>query len=114
LGDIVSIYVSGAGQTSPAGVDGAIALAPGGAPLLPVMVQLGAVGAPPSTNLTYAGNAPGIMAGVTQVNFQIPQLPLEGPPGFANQASITVFVGAASSNTPGYGYAIPPNVYFVQ
>lgn len=114
IGDAVSMYISGAGQTSPPGVDGAIPQAAGAAPLLPLTIQLTAIGNPPSVNATYAGNAPGIVSGVTQVNFQVPQLVLIGPPGAANQANVTVVVGGATSNPPGYGYAIPPSLYYIQ
>jgi uncharacterized protein (TIGR03437 family) len=115
IGDTVSMYISGAGQTSPPGMDGAIPQTAGGAPLLPVTVQLIALGAPPSVNVTYAGNAPGIISGVTQVNFQIPQLLVAGSPGFVNSGYITVSVGGATSNPPpGNGYASAPSFYYVQ
>ena len=56
-GDVLAMWVSGLGQTNPAGMDGAIAGAAGGTPLLPVTVQV-------STNMfaatvKYAGDAAG-------------------------------------------------------
>lgn len=94
IGDIVSMFVSGVGQTTPAGVDGSIPQAAGGTSLLPVTVTLNAT----SANVTYAGNAPGFVSGATQVNFQIPLMSAfgAGPP---YQALIVLEVGGASAGT---------------
>ena len=73
IGDTVAMFVSGAGQTNPPGVDGEIATAAGGTPLLPIKVELETV-APANASVTYAGNAPGLVSGVVQVNFQVPYL----------------------------------------
>jgi uncharacterized protein (TIGR03437 family) len=91
-GDTVSMFVSGVGQTMPAGVAGSIPQAAGRPPVLPVQVQLNFT----LTNVTYAGNAPGLISGVTQVNFQIPQMANfgAGPP---YQALMVLTVGTASS-----------------
>jgi len=88
------MFVSGVGQTTPAGVDGAIAQAAGGTPLLPVMVQLNLLS---YANVTYAGHAPGLVSGVTQVNFQLPQLNRPGA-GAPYQALVVLYVGGANSN----------------
>lgn len=92
IGDTVSMFVSGIGQTMPAGVDGSIPQAAGSPPLLPVQVQLNFTFA----NVTYAGNAPGLVSGVTQVNFQIPPMANfgAGPP---YQALMVLTAGTASS-----------------
>ncbi len=72
-GDIVSIFMTGEGQTTPGGVDGA--LTPG---RLPVPTPVGAVavtiGGMPvsSSNITFAGEAPTLISGVMQVNVRIP------------------------------------------
>ena len=68
-GSVVTFLATGAGQWSPAGVDGAIV----GAgdlprPVLPVHAMVG--GQP--AEVQYAGGAPGIVEGVIQVNLQIP------------------------------------------
>jgi uncharacterized protein (TIGR03437 family) len=68
-GSIVTFLATGAGQFSPAGVDGAIV----GAgdlprPILPVLAQVG--GQP--AEVQYAGGAPGVVEGVIQVNLRIP------------------------------------------
>jgi uncharacterized protein (TIGR03437 family) len=69
VGDFVLLYATGEGQTTPGGVDGQ--LAPNTAAPLPVHSVAATVNGIPA-NLTYAGGAPGIVAGVMQVNLQIP------------------------------------------
>jgi uncharacterized protein (TIGR03437 family) len=95
VGDTVSMFASGVGQTNPPGVDGAIPEAAGGAPVLPIQVQLNFTA---YANVTYAGNAPGLISGATQVNFQIPQVNLVGA-GPPYQVQIILYAGAASSGT---------------
>ncbi len=92
IGDTVSMFVSGVGQTMPAGLDGSVPQAAGRTPVLPILVQLNFTFA----NVTYAGNAPGLVSGVTQVNFQIPQMATfgAGPP---YQALMVLTAGTASS-----------------
>jgi uncharacterized protein (TIGR03437 family) len=72
-GDTVVVYMTGEGQTSPAGVTGKVTtvsstppLTPG--PLLPVSVTVG--GQP--ANWSFAGEAPGFVSGVMQLNVQVP------------------------------------------
>ncbi len=70
-GSIVVIYLTGEGQTNPAGTDGALAV---GAtlpkPVLPVSVTIGGTDA----ELLYAGAAPGAVAGLMQINVRISPL----------------------------------------
>jgi uncharacterized protein (TIGR03437 family) len=68
IGDIISIYATGEGQTTPAGVDGTPASVPYPYPNLPVTATVGGLDAP----VKYAGGAPGEVAGLMQVNVQIP------------------------------------------
>jgi uncharacterized protein (TIGR03437 family) len=68
IGDIISLYATGEGQTTPAGVDGKPASAPYPYPNLPVTATVGGQNAP----VKYAGGAPGEVAGLMQVNVQIP------------------------------------------
>jgi uncharacterized protein (TIGR03437 family) len=89
VGSYVSVYATGEGQTNPQGVDGK----PGGwpAPLpiaQPVTASVGGLPAP----VQYAGGAPGLVAGVLQVNVQIPQ---GVPPG--SSVPIIINVGGQSS-----------------
>jgi uncharacterized protein (TIGR03437 family) len=68
IGSFISLWVTGEGQTWPAGLDGRLASDPLPQPLLPVGVTIGGK----SANLSYAGGAPGLVAGVMQINAQIP------------------------------------------
>jgi uncharacterized protein (TIGR03437 family) len=92
-GDIISLYATGEGQTTPAGVDGKIAIAPFPRPKLPVSVTIG--GQP--VQVIYAGSAPGEVAGLMQVNVQVPPLM-----SFAGSNPIP---GASASG--GTVYAVP-------
>ena len=87
-GSIISIYMTGAGETNPASVEGAVT---SGTPLLklPVVVTIGGVQA---TNVTYAGGAPGAIVGLTQVNVQVPA----GAPA-GNGIPVVVKVGDVAS-----------------
>jgi uncharacterized protein (TIGR03437 family) len=73
-GSVIVIYGTGAGQTNPQSIDGTLAdkLAN---PLLPVGVTID--GQP--AELLYAGAAPGLVAGVFQINVKIPAVPHFGP-----------------------------------
>ncbi len=64
----VSLYATGEGQTAPAGVDGKLAGSTAPHPLLPVSVTVGGIQAP----VQYQCGAPGEVAGLMQVNVQIP------------------------------------------
>jgi uncharacterized protein (TIGR03437 family) len=91
-GNIIAIYMTGEGQTTPQGVDGAIIPAVVSAlkkPNLPVTVTIGGVDAP----VAYAGSAPSLVSGVMQVNVTIP---LTAPTG---TQPVVVTVGTAKSQS---------------
>jgi uncharacterized protein (TIGR03437 family) len=73
-GSVVQVYLSGEGQTNPPSVTGAsttVTLPPPQvtpAPVQPIQVWIGGQQVP----YTYAGEAPGMVAGVMQLNVQIP------------------------------------------
>ena len=71
-GSVVSVYMTGEGQTSPAGVTGAIAPVnvpvPWKQPPLKATATVGSL----SASVQYYGTAPGEISGVMQVNVQIP------------------------------------------
>ncbi len=68
-GSYISLYISGAGQTSPAGTDGLIVSSgPYPQSVQPVTVQIGGQ----SATVTYAGVTPTSVQGLTQVNVQVP------------------------------------------
>lgn len=88
-GSIVVIYLTGEGQTDPAGNDGALAV--GGTfpkPLLPATVTIGGTDA----DVLYAGAAPGAVAGLMQINARISQL---APPSATS--AVVVKIGDKSS-----------------
>ena len=93
-GAVISLFVTGEGQTSPAGVDGKPAAAPLPQPIAPVAVTIGGVPA----QVQYAGGAPGIIAGVMQVNVTVPVGALGVVPvvvtvgGVPSQPGVTVVV----------------------
>lgn len=97
-GSVIVLYGEGAGETTPPGLDGATTsivapLLP--QPLLPVTVQIGGEDA----QVNYAGAAVSFVAGVLQVNVQIPQ---DAPSG---NLPVVLQVGNASSQ-PGVTVAI--------
>jgi uncharacterized protein (TIGR03437 family) len=87
-GDVISLFATGEGQTSPAGVDGQLAAAPLPQPVLPVTVTIGGQNA----QILYAGGAPGLVAGLMQINVRIPSGIQTGP-----AVPVAVRVGNASS-----------------
>jgi len=102
VGSVIQIFGTGEGQTYPAGTSGGVTCAKGCGsasdiprPVLPVAVT---IGGKPST-VTYAGEAPGLIAGVLQVNATIPLGLTAGPEqvsviigGAASQANVSVSV----------------------
>ena len=67
-GSYISLYLTGAGQTNPPGMDGAQNLVPLPQPVGTVAVSIGGK----STTYNYAGAAPNSVAGVMQVNALVP------------------------------------------
>ena len=87
-GDFIELYVTGAGQTSPAGVDGQPYAGP--APcVLPVQATIGGVSETPQ----YCGGVPGQIAGLTQINIPVPSGLSAGP------VPVTVTVGGVSAQS---------------
>jgi len=86
-GSVVQIFATGEGETYPPGVDGKPAAEPLPKPLLPVSVSIGGLHA----DVLYAGGAPGLIAGVFQVNVRVPAALAAGP------QPVVLTVGAASS-----------------
>jgi uncharacterized protein (TIGR03437 family) len=67
-GSFVSLYATGLGQTNPGGQDGVPTSSPLPLPMQNVTVTVGGK----SATVQYAGGAPGIVAGVMQINIQVP------------------------------------------
>ncbi|MBK9169565.1 MAG: hypothetical protein IPM24_19170 [Bryobacterales bacterium] len=74
-GSIVSLFVTGSGQTDPSGVDGEIIGGDLPRILLPTEVLIGGI----AGEILYAGGAPGMLSGVSQINVRIPQMVRLGP-----------------------------------
>ena len=86
-GQIVTVFITGAGGTNPAGQDGKPAAVPLPIPVLPVSVAIGGKNA----FIDYDGGSPGTVAGVMQINATVPS----GLP--KGNASLIVQVGSAAS-----------------
>lgn len=71
-GSVVSVYMTGEGQTSPKGVTGAIAPVNVPAPWKQPGLKATATIAGLPAQVQYYGSAPGLVSGVMQVNVQIP------------------------------------------
>jgi uncharacterized protein (TIGR03437 family) len=82
-GSVIIVFATGAGQTDPAGTDGQIASDTLPKPLLPVSVQI----AGREAKVLYAGAAPGMVAGLLQVNCIVP---LGSPSGYAVPVALSV------------------------
>lgn len=88
LGQVIVLYATGEGQSTPTGIDGKLSESPLPRPLLPVSVTI--AGQPASVE--YAGGVPGIVAGLLQVNARIPDaLPVLGA------VPVTIVVGTSAS-----------------
>jgi uncharacterized protein (TIGR03437 family) len=90
-GSTIILYGTGEGQTTPDGVTGSItgSTLPLPLPLLAVTVRIGGLPAV----VEYAGEAPGLAAGIFQVNAQIPVTVPHG-----TQVPVTITVGDVTSN----------------
>ncbi len=90
-GSYIMIYATGEGVMSPAGVDGLVALV--ASPLPPPSSVTVQIGGQPAT-VSYAGNAPGFVAGALQVNAIVPTTVTPG-----SAVPVVIQVNAASSPT---------------
>jgi uncharacterized protein (TIGR03437 family) len=88
-GSSVVMYATGAGQTDPAGVDGQITGDVLPKPIGSVSVRVGDMDA----QVSYAGAAPALIAGILQVNFIIPANAPVGP-------AVPVVLSVGSANSP--------------
>jgi uncharacterized protein (TIGR03437 family) len=69
-GSVIMLYVSGLGQTNPPGDDGLVNASPLPVPLAAVTVYFPVM--PSAVTPQFVGAAPGLIAGITQVNVQVP------------------------------------------
>jgi uncharacterized protein (TIGR03437 family) len=89
-GSVISVYVTGLGQTNPAGVDGQVNTSNAAVPLAPVNPYVGGIATPPQ----FVGAAVGMVAGITQVNLQVPagKYPASGSSVSVNSAAAALYV----------------------
>lgn len=94
-GSVISVYITGEGQTDPPGNDGRVILTDIRRPILPVTARIGGR----EVSVLYAGSAPTQVSGMTQVNLLIPTdmasgvQPLEIQVGSAvSQTAVTIAV----------------------
>ncbi len=99
-GDFLELFATGEGQTTPAGVDGKLATVPYPTPNLPISVTVGGIPAP----VSYKGGAPTEVAGLMQINIQIP--PGVQPGGYV---PIVLTVGDASTVAGAVWIAVADN-----
>jgi uncharacterized protein (TIGR03437 family) len=91
-GSIVQVYMTGEGQTSPSGIDGQITSVSAMPPITPKpLLDVTATIGGKSATVTFDGEAPALVAGVMQVNIQIPMDSDSGA------LPIQVFVGGKPS-----------------
>ena len=93
-GSVLSLYATGEGQTVPAGVDGKPAAPPLPQPVANVTATIGGV----AVEVRYAGGAPGLVAGVMQVNVVVPA-------GLTGAVPVVLTVGGVASQ-PGVTVAL--------
>ncbi len=86
-GRVIVLFGTGAGQTNPAGVDGLLATLTFPRALLAASVTIGGR----TADVLYAGAAPGLVAGVFQINAKVPE---DATPG---NAETIVTYGSARS-----------------
>ena len=67
-GAIAILFATGEGATDPPGIDGRVSAAPLPRPLAEIRVFIGGIEA----EVLYAGAAPGLVAGVLQINLRVP------------------------------------------
>ena len=89
-GSYISVYATGEGQTNPPGVDGRLDGSPAPQPVQKVTGTIGGI----SATVQYAGGSPGLVAGVLQVNLQVPQTLASG-----NAVPVVLNIGGATSQT---------------
>jgi uncharacterized protein (TIGR03437 family) len=93
IGGYVDIYLTGAGATTPASVDGLLVTAPYPQLNAPVTVSIGGVACQPS-QITYAGAAPSLISGLTQITVQVPE-------GVAAGSSVPLAITIGGVSTQG-------------
>ena len=87
-GDVVSIFATGLGEVSPAGIDGQVTAPPLRQAAQAVAVKVAGVEVIP----TFTGDAPGQIAGLARIDLTIPKSTPSG------SATVVVVAGASSQD----------------
>jgi uncharacterized protein (TIGR03437 family) len=98
-GSVVTFWGTGGGVMDSGMVDGAVSRPQLGKPAARVAVALGRLSPSDQGEVTYAGAAPGMIAGVLQVNFRVP----EAHSGYGSchySCQVVLWVGTTSSPRP--------------
>jgi uncharacterized protein (TIGR03437 family) len=105
-GSIIAVYVTGTGALSPQIPDGSLgpSTPPFPAPVINISAQIGSSAAP----IVFAGQAPTLIAGLTQVNVQIPPDAPTGP-----SIPITIQAGGYSTSVMTPNISTPESQAFV-
>jgi uncharacterized protein (TIGR03437 family) len=100
-GSYISVYATGAGQTSPSSTDGEVSSTTSLLPLALQQYVTATIGGK-AANVTFAGAAPGYVTGVVQFNIQVPTgvtgsalpivISINGPGASQSQTGATVAV----------------------
>jgi uncharacterized protein (TIGR03437 family) len=108
-GSYVTLYATGAGQTSPGGVNGR----PGTVSTTPIAKVTATIGGQSAT-VQYAGDAQGIVEGVIQVNVQVPAGLTSGAQpvvlqigGISSQSGVTITVAGGAQSAFVTGDQVP-------
>jgi uncharacterized protein (TIGR03437 family) len=111
-GSFISLYLTGEGQTNPGGVDGQITPVPPAAPvvpLLPFTVYLSGqvAGSTALPAVTYGAEAPSLVAGIMQINVQIPATLVQTTATVPVAVPVSVILNT-SFTQPGVTIAVAP------
>ncbi len=102
VGSILTLYVTGAGVMQPAIPDGQVVTTTNAKPVLPVFVSISGYPA----EILYAGPAPGIVAGVLQINVRVPDVLCHGYwQCWLNPNAVSVSVGLGQPDAGTYRFS---------
>lgn len=112
MGSTISLFLTGEGLTNPPGVDGQITPLPPAPPIIPVTpftVYLSGqiAGSTALPAVTYATEAPGMVAGIMQINVQIPANLIQTTATVPVAVPVLVILGT-SFTQPGVTIAVAP------
>jgi uncharacterized protein (TIGR03437 family) len=106
MGSTMSLYLAGVGQTNPPSQDGQVNQSPLAQSGIPIQLQYSEPdidnGVTQNLQITYSGAAPGLIAGILQLNFA-------APPYRSMPTTVTVLVPGSFTSFPVWTYFINPS-----